>query len=303
MSRESANSHHHQLGFLIWPSSVLDATSHKLHRIEVSSTVTMMMPAWLLLVVLLLLPTFLHAEDVQCDACLFDGGDSDGCIVYGSIDGELATWSLGSEDCLAVYKITIATPDPSVICASVNSFVADVRFGFLASSSARAGLGVAAGGFFDETDSGLVLSDNITINSIDYDCTVSAADCYNAMKDYFATPPGSDEMDDVCTKLVRQVRVDKELEQSTLRIRLCGEYPNLPDVCQLLADQVASAVEEYPDKQCSAFGFGPTPAANQLPDACIGIVLLETDNNSLNETSAAVTRMVPWPMVMAIWVL
>jgi hypothetical protein len=58
-----------------------------------------------------------------------------------------------------------------------------------------------------------VLKDQITVNGQSYDCETSESDCYNAMKAYFSSSPGSDEMMDVCETIVDKVAVDRELEQ------------------------------------------------------------------------------------------
>lgn len=79
------------------------------------------------------------------------------------------------------------------------------------------------------------------------------------MKPYFeSSPDGMKEMDDVCSTLKNKVMLDKQVEQSEIRIRLCNEIregKETDESCDPLSGQVA----EYSTamkKDCSGFGFG-----------------------------------------------
>jgi hypothetical protein len=218
---------------------------------------------WLPWVLLIFLNALFLVNGASCDACYFDGNDEEDCKDYGKIDNEFVGWHLGSQDCMGEYKIKITSADPGIICASASSFVSDLRLGTLSTSTARLGLGVAEGGFFTQdatNNNAVVIKDSITIDGVNYDCETSERDCYNAMTPFFESDPnGQKEMKDVCDTLVAQNRVDRQLEQSTLRIRLCSESregTTIPSDCDPLWTQVASKMEEYPDKDCSGFGFG-----------------------------------------------
>jgi hypothetical protein len=221
--------------------------------------------------------SLLEVVEAECDACKWDGTDIEDCKEYGYIDDELVGWEVASADCLDAYGNNIASPDPSASCASANSFVNALRFGDLASSTAKLGLGMAEGGFFtQDSNENPILKDSITVDGTTYDCTVSEADCYNAMKPYFATSAGQTEMMQVCDVLANQGLVDRQLEQSTTRTRLCQELNSgtvIATGCETLSSQVSEKMAEYPDKDCSAYAFGmgtstvPGCEANATDDA------------------------------------
>jgi len=105
-----------------------------------------------------------------------------------------------------------------------------------------------------------VLKDTITVNGETFDCEASSSSCYNAMKIYFADGEGAQEMDDVCAKILAQVAVDNELEQSDARNRICQdikEGTTPPSSCGTLVDEVEAAIAAEPDKICAGFAFGP----------------------------------------------
>eukprot|EP01097_Dermamoeba_algensis_P001605 TRINITY_DN1601_c0_g1_i1.p1 TRINITY_DN1601_c0_g1~~TRINITY_DN1601_c0_g1_i1.p1 ORF type:complete len:131 (-),score=23.81 TRINITY_DN1601_c0_g1_i1:40-432(-) len=71
--------------------------------------------------------------------------------------------------------------------------------------------------------------------------------------------------------LWNRIRLDRELEQSLCRIRICETLtsPSVPDAttaqsrCGALYDQMKTQQSQYPNKACSGFAFGPggtTPA-------------------------------------------
>lgn len=217
--------------------------------------------------VLLFIPTVdSHGTEVHCDMCHFDGLDDQDCKDYGLIDNsELVAWNVASDDCMAEFNIQISTPDPSLICASANSFVNELQFGS-SLTTAKLGLGVADGGFFDE--SGSLLS-NITVSGQPLDCEATESDCFNALKSYFESDvDGQEEMADVCETLQNSVMKDRQLEQSTIRNRLCQESRDgtiIPDTCSPLWEQLELKMQEYNDTNCAFFAFG---TQNQTIPGC-----------------------------------
>ena len=137
----------------------------------------------------------------ECDQCFFTSGDSDDCKVYGKIDGQLIPWNRASQACIDIYGNNVASIDPfGVGCdpRSVNTFVNSGISGGNIPNSILGGLGVAEGGFFVEQQGGRYgLKDSITINGVVYDCSNSASTCYDAMKTYFQSTTGANEVDDV----------------------------------------------------------------------------------------------------------
>jgi hypothetical protein len=190
--------------------------------------------------------------------------------VYGPIDGTLVAWTRASSDCLNAYNIKIASLDPaSVGCntdpVNVNAFVNAIRFETIP-NSVLGGLG-GDNDFFVQDAAGIYsLNDSIVVAGESYDCQTSESDCYTALKTYFESTTGAAEIADVCDTVINQVLVDRALEQSTVRIRLCQEEETSSSsgsaaACQVLADQVAAKKAEYPNTMCSGFGFGPDPIA------------------------------------------
>ena len=207
-------------------------------------------------------PFRLIANTGTCDQCQFDGKDSSDCKDYGMIDKEIVPWPMGSQDCKKNYGIKITSIDPSLTCSSSNSFVNSLKNGDLAQSNAKFGLGVSEGGFFEQDPNTAlpVLKDSITIGGKSYNCKASQSNCYNAMKPYFANNPnGQKEMKDVCNTLYNKYRNDQQMEQSTLRIRLCNESRKgevIPSFCNPLWPLVEQKMKDYPKKACPGFGMG-----------------------------------------------
>ena len=197
---------------------------------------------------------------------MWDGTDDlTTCKDYGLIDNtDLIGWNAASQECLNSYNIKITSLDPSTSCSSSNSFVNSLRMGDLSTSQSKLGLGMPYdGGFFIQNPNNNnipMLKDTITIDGATYDCKESESNCYNAMKPYFeSNPTGQKEMKDVCDKLQNQVKVDRQLEQSTIRIRLCSEIKENTSIdtsCDKLTEQVQEHIKKHPTKDCSAFGFG-----------------------------------------------
>lgn len=218
---------------------------------------------WRMSIFLLLAPALCGAV---CDQCFYDGNDVTPCFDYGLFDNsKFVKWSTGSQDCKDTFNIKVSTPfEPAVVCASANSFVNNLKNGYLAGSTARLGLGVATGKAFFTQDSSnrVVLEDSITIGGTSTDCETSQSDCYNAMKPYFGTTAGKKEMDDVCGTLYATLAKDQQVEEATLRKRLCDEYrlasTNIPSsgVCSPLMDELLEYMNANTGRECQAFAFG-----------------------------------------------
>jgi hypothetical protein len=231
----------------------------------------------LLAIIVVLASPAASSTCAEYPVCQFNDEDSSDCRDYGLVNNAiLVPWYVGSQDCMDAYNIQITSIDPSTSCASASAFVNSLRFGDLSSSTSKLGLGVSQDGFFEQQDGSggtttIVLKDNITIDGTTYDCTASEADCYNAMKPYFeSNEDGMLEMQQVCETLYDKVRADKQLEQSTLRIRLCDVASSgsaVDGTCEPLATQVAGEAEAYGVTKCSALGFG---VGNKTIEPCGG---------------------------------
>jgi hypothetical protein len=223
---------------------------------------------------------FVKGQD-SCDSCKYNGNDATDCKDYGLLDNtELIAWYTGTQLCMDEYNIKINSPNAETICSTSSSFVSDMRFGFLSSSTARLGLGEKSqGGFFFEQDESnkVVLKESITVDGITVNCQASEGDCYNnAMKPYFANDPnGKSEMEDVCSTLFAKVQVDRQLEQSIIRGRLCMESQDattaaIPSFCDPLWTQLEAVMVDYSDKACPFFQFGtqntPIPGCDDEAD-------------------------------------
>jgi len=207
--------------------------------------------------------TVTSAEET-CDQCFFTSDDPVDCRVYGKIDGELVSWAKASQSCLDYYNIKNTGIDPfSVGCdpQNVNTFVNSGLSGGVIPNSVLPGLGVSEGGFFTLQGTTYVLKDSITIDGQTYVCEPKSQ-CYNAMKPYFADGDGAKEMDDVCSTILNKIALDREIEQSDARNRICQDVKDsatsLPTTeCGSLVDEVQSAIDAEPDKICAGFAFGP----------------------------------------------
>lgn len=231
----------------------------------------------------------------ECKACTFDGNDAADCIIYGKIDDQVVEWSAANIECKEEYNIAISGIDPSSSCASANSFVNSLRFGDLQNSMSKLGLGVASegGAFFEQNPDNMNqidIIDTINISGEAENCVDSPSDCWNAMKVYFNDGgDGAKEMAQVCETLFDKVRVDKNLEESTLRIRICMEITDGTTVslsCEPLAQQVKDAMEANPDTDCSGFGFeAPLSSVAGCED------VLKSSNSTIgDEESGATTQ-------------
>lgn len=214
-----------------------------------------------LLLSFLLLSQQTAVVSAACNACLFDGQDPASCVIYGKVDDEVVEWSTSSRECRAFFDIAITSLDPNTSCQSVNAFVNSLKFGDLQSSTSKLGLGVSSdgGAFFTQDDSNrIVLQPSITINGETTNCETSESGCFSKMNAYFSEGDGAQEMADVCQTLFNQVRVDRNLEESTLRNRICFELAEggvVPLDCNPLAVQVGDIRASNPTQDCSGYGF------------------------------------------------
>jgi len=217
---------------------------------------------------------FVCVASQDCDRCYFTDDDPADCSVYGSMDGELVIWSKASEACLDSRDIAVTGVDPATVgCSgggSVNSFVNAIKFETIP-NSVRAGLGVSEGGFFEIGPGSTfhALKESITVNGKSFNCDAPESDCYNAMKDYFASGSGAKEMQDVCSTFINAVLKDRELQQSTVRINLCNAVRDSSEMvadCKPLVSEVKEKADALTTKACSAFGFGPEVAGLSIPN-------------------------------------
>lgn len=211
-----------------------------------------------------------NSTEPEVCPCKFDGKDDDDCIVYGSLDGDLKAWPKADQACLDAYQIKVDAPDPTTTCSSANSFVNALRLGSLSTSKAKFGLGIPYGGWFEESNMNAdipVIKESITISGTTYDCKSSESACYNAMKPYFeSNADGIKEKKDVCDKLVGDVFVARETEQSVLRVRICTEYrepATILSACSEIFDAMEDVLKKFSSKTCGGFGTGP--GSTKLP--------------------------------------
>lgn len=233
----------------------------------------------------LLLVSFVPPVHSSCLQCQFVSSDPSDCIVYGAIDGDLLAWTKADADCLAAYNIKIDSIDVNTVgCGSTSStsaFVNAIRFGTLP-NSIRGGLG---SGFFVQGTNGLYsLADSITVDGTSYSCEDSESACYTALQTYFASGTGATEMEQVCDTVRNQVAVDRELEQSTVRIQMCQDPTTGSAVCGDLVQEMEERVDVYSNKACSAFGLGPGSIA--IP-GCDGVSSTTTTTATATGTSSA----------------
>jgi hypothetical protein len=213
-------------------------------------------------------------------ACRFDGNDSEDCVVWGTLDRELKSWPLADQDCLDAYDISVNAADPSIVCSSATAFVNALKTLELSPATVKFGLGIPYGGFWEESPSSPdipLLKDSITIDGITYDCEASESDCYNAMKPYFESDEeGIKEMEDVCEQLVNVQRNARELEQSTLRVRLCQEDrtgQTILSECSTMFDAMEPDLQAFSTMSCGGFGTG---VGSQVLSECDGTTLKAT---------------------------
>ena len=231
----------------------------------------------------LLLSTTVSAQT----CCRFTSSDSADCVVYGAIDGDLVAWTKASEACRDAYNIKIASIDVDAVgCGatiSTSAFVNAIRFESIP-NSVRGGIGTD---FFVQQDNGVyVLADSITVDGTTTSCE-SESDCYTALRNYFGTSTGEQELTQVCETVRNMAAVDREKEQSTVRIQMCQEPTTGASVCGALAAEVSLRQSAFPDKACSAFGIGP------------GTMALPGCEGADSSTTTSVTSAAPVTAVVA----
>mmetsp|Transcript_1512 Transcript_1512/g.2060 ORF Transcript_1512/g.2060 Transcript_1512/m.2060 type:complete len:308 (-) Transcript_1512:65-988(-) len=232
------------------------------------------------------------AATQKCDMCMFGLDDPEDCNVYGQLgDDILIGWSKASQQCLDAYNIKSQSMDPATLNAmfpntngsggNIGSFVNYARFN---SDSTSNTIKAGYANFFkqDEMNTNLyALKDTVvSVDGTSVDCTASQSNCYNAWKEYLAVEPGLSEMAQSGCTLHNLGALDREKEQSLIRIRLCQEGDSgLLSACYGLAMEVQDKMDEHPTKFCSAFGLGPVSTGeNQIP-GCTGTTVNHCSTN------------------------
>lgn len=259
-----------------------------------------MMPRffWLLLTTATTFPFASSSQEEFCN-CQYDlplDGEPD-CRVYGQLgDGNLIPWQRASQTCLDDLKIKIAAMDIDTlwsICpfsnhtnANLQLLMNEIRFN--PSPASR-----AIQSFYPE----FWVESNVTAGTYDfvnviYDnrnspvlCTQSEALCWGTVRDYFTLTPEATST--ACKELHDRQKFDMDLEQSTVRIRLCFDGPTgTPASCEPLQSQVTEIKAANPASGCSAFGLGPASYASKLPQCESGQVAKSTPTSE----AAAMTK-------------
>jgi hypothetical protein len=192
--------------------------------------------------------------------------------VYGHLgDGELIPWNRANQTCLEEFNIKVSSIDADrmfAMCPYPNSTDASLQLLF-AEFRGNPGPAIKAiqayyPQFWVEsstTPGTYVLVDTINDQQNNpIECESSENLCWGAIKEYFSANP--EAIDTACREFHDRYAFERELEQSTIRIRLCQEAGST--ACEPLASQVIEIQELKPNKACSAYGLGPgnTPLPN-----------------------------------------
>lgn len=248
-----------------------------------------------LLTLLIFLSVLNSCVGQELCACRFNVPPEDeaGCRVYGQLgDRVLIPWFRGSQECMDTYNIKVRAIDEqtlSLMCpngdgsgASASSFVNFLRF---TGSAASNGIKLSYPQFFTEEPgtTRVVFTDTITDDSgATLDCDANESACWKEVRDFFSENPS--ELAKACIDLFNRQANDLELEQSTLRIRLCQEMST--SECEPLWGQIddfATDSSNDPPRACSAYGLGP--AGLELPCVTEG----STDTSASVQKSSTFT--------------
>ena len=221
------------------------------------------------------------------------------CRSYGQLgDDVLIPWYRANQTCLDEYQIKISAIDSEVlfeICPFENSTDVDIQLllNEIRNNPSPATRAIQASfpSFWTESNTSIgsyELVDVIYDGRNNPNCIESETLCYNTIREYFTTRPN--ELGTACKEFHARHRFDKDVEQSTIRIRLCQEVDgtstanssssnsdSIPN-CEPLVSQIITIKGENPSKACSAFGLGPR-TEQELP--------ICSDTN--NETDVAST--------------
>lgn len=210
------------------------------------------------------------------------------CRSYGQLgDDVLIPWHRANQTCLDTYNIKINAIDSDVlfeICPFENATNVDIQLllneiRYNPSPATRA-IQASFPTFWTESNTSLgsyELVDVIYDGRNNPNCIISETLCYNTIREYFTTRPN--ELGTACMEFHARHRFDLDLEQSTVRVRLCQEVDSsssdIPN-CEPLVSQIIAIKSTNPSKACSAFGLGP--GTQQEFPTCSG------NNTTSNET-------------------
>jgi hypothetical protein len=214
------------------------------------------------------------------------------CRSYGQLgDDVLIPWYRANQTCLDEYQIKIVAFDREIlyeICPFENStnvniqlLLNEIRYN---PSPATRAIQESYPIFWTEsnTTKGLYeLVDIIYDTRNNPDCTVSETLCWNSIREYFTI--NVDELGKSCKELHARNRFDMDLEQSTIRIRLCQEVDTTSStelaLCEPLVSQINEIKGMNPSKACSAFGLGP--GTQEVPTTnCSNTIVANTESTS-----------------------
>jgi hypothetical protein len=198
------------------------------------------------------------------------------CRVYGQLgDAQLIPWYRANQSCLDEWDIKVSSldsdalwkmcPYANVTNSSIQLLVNELKF-----NPSPATKAIQA--YYDQfwVESTTVPGSYVFLDTISdsrnnvIDCTLSESSCWNTIKEYFTNNPSA--VGQACQEFHARQRFNLELEQSTVRIRLCNEKgSSTSGLCEPLQAQVAQYQSANPTKQCSAFGLGPANNGTGLP--------------------------------------
>ena len=214
------------------------------------------------------------------------------CRSYGQLgDGVLIPWYRANQTCLDVYQIKIAAIDRDIlleICPYENATDVDVQLLLNEirdnPSPATRAIQASHPAFWIESNTTIGTYDLVEVindGRNNPNCTQSVTLCYSTIREYFTLYPS--ELGTACLELHARNRLDMDLEQSTVRIRLCqevdGSSDNILAFCEPLVTQIIEMMSANPSKVCSAFGLGPGTQAVPTGSNC-GFTTKDTSTTS-----------------------
>lgn len=236
------------------------------------------------LLLLCLTTTTLAAESnsttTYCNCQYTNSSTEANCRVYGLLGNAtdassvLVPWYRATQECLNDYKIKISFMDTSTLIAMcpnsngtgavTNLIINEMKFNSL--NPAVQALMKFYDEWFEEGNTADVyqLKNNITDDTGSViDCESSSSNCWNVISQYFTKNPK--DFEQICTEFHNRYRMNKELEQSTIRGRICQEIsPSSTDLgvstnCSDLAKQLNDIMATQPsDASCNRYQFGPS---------------------------------------------
>jgi hypothetical protein len=213
--------------------------------------------------------------------------DEADCRSYGQLgDDVLIPWYRANQTCLDEYQIKSVAIDRDVlleICPYENATDADVQLilneiRFNPSPATRA-IQASYPLFWIESNTTIGSYELVSVindGRNNPNCELSETLCYNTIREYFTLFPN--ELGTACQEFHARNRYDTDLEQSTIRIRLCQEVGAASTTssntdgsvvnvvapsCEPLITQIIETKSQNPSKACSAFGLGP--GTKELP--------------------------------------